>query len=435
MEHAVGRIRTTNARDLRKSNRARAMEAVYLDGPMTRLEIAAAEGVSAATVSNLVGDLLAEGAIIEDGAQDSDGGRPRALLRVNPDYGYVIGVDVGETAILVELFDLDMRVRASHSATPASSGFQAEHTAAQVLDGIERVVTASGVISEAILGVGVGVPGMVEHGADAVVHAQPIGWDAVPFGKLLRRGTTLPLVVENGAKTFGQGEKWFGAARHVDNAIIALLGTGTGASIFADGELYRGASSSAGEWGHTSLTVGGRDCRCGASGCLEAYVGGRSIVTRYDELRRRTSTGKSSDLVERMTAIATAGSKDRSAAKVLDETALYLGAGIANLVNLFNPELIVIGGWVSQILGDGLLSRVRDIAGSRALRMPFRDVSIVAAELGRDAVALGAATLPVAEFLAHGAIREASARGGRVHGVQRRNGTSRGEGRAPAKLR
>jgi predicted NBD/HSP70 family sugar kinase len=400
----VSTARTTNARDLRKSNRASALAAIYLDGPMTRLEIANAAGVSPATVSNLVGELLDENVIIEAGAEDSDGGRPRALLQVNPTYGYVIGVDIGETALLVELFDLDMRVQSSLTITPPAPGLPVEATAKLVLEGIDGVIADSGIDPESILGVGVGLPGMVEHGDDAIVHAQTIGWDGVPFGRLLRRGTSLPLLVDNGAKTFGQAEKWFGAGRDADNAVIVLLGTGIGISIFAGGQLYRGASSSAGEWGHTTVMVNGRTCRCGASGCLEAYVGGRAIVARYDELRRRPPIDPGSDLAERLEAIGNAGPRDKSAARVIDETATYLGAGIADLVNLFNPERIVIGGWVAQVFGDRLLLAVREVAAKHALRMPFNDVSIVPAELGRDAVALGAATLPVSRFLASGAI-------------------------------
>jgi predicted NBD/HSP70 family sugar kinase len=399
----VARARTTNGRDLRNSNRTRALAAVYLHGPMTRLEIADAAGVSAATVSNLVGELLEQGVVVEAGAEESDGGRPRTLLRVNPEYGFVVGVDVGETAVLVELFDLEMRVRASRSTMPTSEKFIPEDTAAQVLDGLERVIAQSGVPRDAILGVGVGVPGLVQDGEDAVVYAQTVGWDGVPFGRMLRRGTDLPLLIENGAKTFGQAEKWFGAARDSDNAIIVLLGTGTGISIFADGEMYRGASSSAGEWGHTTVVVDGRPCRCGSSGCLEAYVGGRGIVERYDELLG-TSPDRGGDLVARLSAIAAAARSDRSAQKVLDDTATYVGAGLANLINLFNPERIVIGGWVGQILGAGFLTAVRDVASRHALRMPFGDVSIVPADLGRDAVALGAATLPVSVFLTSGAV-------------------------------
>jgi len=304
-----------------------------------------------------------------------------------------------------------MQVRASHSTTPNAGRLDPEKTAEYVLDGVDRVVTYSGCALEEILGVGVGVPGLVEHGNDpvvhgddAVVHAQTIGWDGVPFGKLLRSGTSLPLFVENGAKTFGQAEKWFGAARDAENAIIVLLGTGTGVSIFTEGELYRGASSSAGEWGHTTVMVDGQTCRCGAKGCLEAYVGGRAIVARYDELRQRKPAGGETDLVARLIAIAEAPSGDQSAATVLQETATYLGVGIANLINLFNPERIVIGGWVDQILEAKLLPAIREVASRQALRMPFRAVSIVPAQLGRDAVALGAATLPVDDFLASGAV-------------------------------
>jgi predicted NBD/HSP70 family sugar kinase len=407
----VTRARTINVRDLRKRNRARALATIYHNGPMTRQEIGEATGVSPATVSNLVGDLLEQGVIVEAGAEDSDGGRPRALLRVKPEYWYVVGVDVGETAILVELFDLDMQVRASHSITPIAERLDPEKTAEYVLEGLDRVITYSGVAKEAILGVGVGVPGLVEHGDDAiihgenaVVHAQTIGWDGVPFGKMLRRGTALPLFVENGAKTFGQAEKWFGAARDAENTIIVLLGTGTGVSIFTEGQLYRGASSSAGEWGHTTVMVDGRTCRCGAKGCLEAYVGGRAIVARYDELCKRTPADSDPDLVARLTAIAEATGSDSSAAKVLQETATYLGVGIANLINLFNPEQIVIGGWIDQILEDKILPTIREVASRQALRMPFGAVSIIPARLGRDAVALGAATLPVDDFLAAGAV-------------------------------
>lgn len=399
----VARARTVNVRDLRTSNRSRALIEMYLNGPMTRQDIGLAVGVSPATVSNLVGELLEQGVLIEVGAEDSDGGRPRAVLQVNPGYGYVVGVDVGETAVLAELFDLTMRVLASHTATPTSAGLEPEAVAALVLEGLDRVIAESGVAADAILGVGVGVPGLVEHGADAVVHAQTVGWEAVPFGRMLRRGTALPLLVDNGAKALGQAETWFGAARTSANAVIVLLGTGVGTSIITDGELYRGPSSSAGEWGHTTVILNGRTCRCGASGCLEAYVGARAVATRYEQLRgRRLDNG---DLERQIARLAAAGPQDRAATQVIEETATYLGAGIADLINLFNPERIVVGGWLGRVLGDRLLPGIRAVAAQHALRLPFSQVAIVAAELGTDAVALGAATLPISQFLASGAAR------------------------------
>jgi predicted NBD/HSP70 family sugar kinase len=195
------------------------------------------------------------------------------------------------------------------------------------------------------------------------------------------------------------------AARNVDNAVIVLLGAGVGTSIITDGELYRGPSSSAGEWGHTTIDVNGKTCRCGASGCLEAYIGAQAMVTRYDELRGRpTAEASEDDLVARLTEIAGAGESDEAAATLRAETATYIGAGIADLVNLFNPQRVVIGGWLGDLLTDRLLPDIIDVASKHALRLPFSQVEIVAAELGTDSVALGAATLPISQFLASGAV-------------------------------
>jgi predicted NBD/HSP70 family sugar kinase len=396
---------TTTVRDLRRSNRARALWELYLNGPLTRQEVGTAAGVSLATVSNLVGDLLVQGVVVEIGLEDSNGGRPRGLLEVNPEYGYVIGVDVGETAFLVELFDLGMRVRASHVSTTELSQLDPADAVNHVAEGVEAVLAESGVAAGSLLGIGVGVPGVVEHGEDAVVHGQSVGWDAVPFGSMLRAKLRMPLQIDNGAKTLGQAEKWFGAARGVDNAVILLLGIGVGTSIISNGELYRGATSSAGEWGHTRVALDGRTCRCGAAGCLEAYVGAGAIVARYEELKRRSSTVDPNQLEQRIADIVRAPASDRSAAKVLAETATYLGTGIADLVNLFNPERVVIGGWLGQQLAGPLLPRIREVAAAQSLRLPFSHVEILGAELGADAVAMGAATLPIARVLSAGAIR------------------------------
>lgn len=399
----MGTTRATTVRDLRRSNRARVLTEVYARGPMTRHELGAAAGVSAATISNLVGGLLEQGVLIEAGAEDSDGGRPRALLQVNPAHGYVVGVDVGETAVLVELFDLGMRLLATDTSRSPDAGLEVDRAVQQILNGLDRVVAAAGVDPAKILGVGVGVPGLVERGDDAVVHAQTLGWDAVPLGALLRAGTTLPLLVDNGAKALGQAETWWGAARHADDAVIVLLGTGVGTSIILNGEVYRGPFSSAGEWGHTTIAVDGRACRCGARGCLEAYVGARAVVSRYDELAGQAGRASAADLVARVGDILAADPRDGAAAQVLAETATYLGAGIADLVNLFNPQRIVVGGWLGRLLGEGQLAQVRAVASQHALRLPFSQVDIVLAELGTDAVALGAATLPTRAFLASGA--------------------------------
>src|ERR1700733_7944881 len=374
------RPRTTTVRDRRKSNRSWALGQVFLNGPLTRQEVAAVAGLSSATVSNLVGALLAEGVVAEVGLEDSNGGRPRGLLQVNPEYGYVIGADVGETAVLVELFDLTLRMRARHpSVTGMTTVLDPGDVVNRIVEGVESVIAESGVPERAIIGLGVAVPGLVEHRNQhrnehpdaAVVHGQSVGWQAVPLEADLRARLDLPILVDNGAKTLGQAERWLGAARDTDNAVIVLLGIGAGTCIVSNGEVYRGATSSAGEWGHTTVVAGGRTCRCGADGCLEAYVGAGAIAARYEQLKRRRVTVSPGELEGQIAAIIAARDSDRAADQVLDETITYLGAGIADLVNLFNPERVVVGGWLGRALGDELLPRIREAAGRRALHLPF----------------------------------------------------------------
>jgi predicted NBD/HSP70 family sugar kinase len=398
------RSRTTTVRDLRKSNRSRALWEVFLNGPLTRQEVGTVAGLSPATVSNLVAALVAEGVVAEVGLEDSNGGRPRGLLQVNPGYGYVIGVDVGENAFLVELFDFALQPLARHTSVTDMTVLDPDDAVGHIVEGVEAVIAEAGVARTAILGVGVGVPGLVEHHADAVVDGQSVGWHDVPLERMLRDRTGLPILVDNGAKTLGQAERWFGAARSTGNAVIVLLGIGVGMCIISNGEVYRGATSSAGEWGHTTVVAGGRACRCGAQGCLEAYVGAGAIVARYEQLKRRRAASGPGELEAGMAGIIAAAGRDRIADQVLDETVTYLGAGLADLVNLFNPERIVVGGWLGRTLSDALLPRIRAAAERQALRLPFSRVEIVKAELGPDAVALGGATLPIAQLLSAGAM-------------------------------
>lgn len=390
-------------RDLRRETRSAPLWPLYLGPPRSRPELSEMTGLSQASVSNVVRELLDEGILIEAGSVGSDGGRPRVLLRINPGYGYVIGIDIGETRVEVELFDLAMTVRAKAGFRLDSGEREVSVVVERVLAGLDAVLAVSGVAAAAVIGVGVGVPGIVEEGPEVLVHCQAYGWEAVPLERLLRAGTDLPLRFENCAKTLGQAELWFGAGRGAQHAVVALIGTGVGAALISGGSTYRGVTSSAGEWGHTRVMVDGRTCRCGSAGCLEAYVGAEAILERYG--RRVPGEDEESALA----ALIEAASTDAFAAEILDETAVYLGAGLANLINLFNPERIVLGGWAGLLLGERLPA-IRDAARSHSLRQPFAAASIVLGQLGPEAVTLGAATLPMERFLDGFPVTTATAR-------------------------
>lgn len=436
--------------DLRRGNRSAVMWELFFGAPLSRHELAEATGLSPATVTNVVTELLAEKLVIEAGTVSSQGGRPRTLVRVNPGYGYVAGVDIGETRVRVELFDITLRVALARADTVLEPAHhEVDVAVAAIVASLRQVTALVGAAPGDVIGVGMSVSGVVEQsarGTDAgfgfgrevhnaggmlpaqhaphapappgspgpgggfgaagrpggqlLVHGQSFGWDAVPLAQLLREaGVTAPVFIDNGASNLGQAESWFGAGRGARHAIVILLGSGVGASIITGGSRYRGATSSAGEWGHTPIAYGGRACRCGARGCLEAYVGAEAILARYREAApdREIATGdEESDLAE---LLRRAQDDDSAAHEVLTSSADYLGAGIAGLVNMFNPERIVIGGWAGRALCAALLPRIREAADAHALRWPFAQAAIEQCALGDDAMVLGAATLPIEHLI------------------------------------
>ncbi|MEU2067830.1 ROK family protein [Streptomyces anulatus] len=405
-------------RDLRRENRTAVLQRLYFDGPQSRFSLGPATGLSSGSISNVVAELVADGLVEEAGSVESAGGRPRTLLRVRPDSACMIGVDVGETRVRVELFDLTLTELARVERPLTDNGPRREDrydvtvVIAHIRDGIEEVIRTAGIDPAQLLGVGVGVPGIVARTPEdgAVVHGQTISWDAVPLERLLRASVPLlrsvPCFIDNGAKTLGQAEMWFGAGRGVSSAVVVLFGSGVGACVVSD-DLSPGQAV---EWGHLKVQVRGRRCRCGALGCLEAYAGAEALLERWREAGGCPPDG--ADEESALTAIlaaayplAAGAQADTIALAVLEETAEYLGAGFADLINLFQPERILVGGWAGLQLGDRFLETVRTYATSYALSYPASHVRIELGTLGPDAVTVGAASLPLAEFFALGGRR------------------------------
>src|SRR5579859_1558531 len=181
--------------------------------------------------------------------------------------------------------------------------------------------------------------------------------------------------------------------------VALLLGTGVGAGIITGGTLYRGSSNSAGEWGHTTVQIEGRPCHCGSRGCIETYIGAPGIIQTLRELAPK-SPMLHEDEEKTLQALRFAAEDNNPiAVQVLDRTSLYLGAGIANIINLFNPPLVVIGGWVGALLGNTLLSRVEPVVSQYAMQPPLKSSQIVISQLDEDSVSLGAASLALSHFL------------------------------------
>ncbi|MEU5370482.1 ROK family protein [Streptomyces sp. NPDC005951] len=431
-------------RDLRRGNRARVLQRLYFDGPLSRQELGPVTGLSSGSISNVVAELSAEGLLEEAGVVDSDGGRPRTLLRVAPDGGLLVGIDIGETRVRVELFDLSLTELARTERLLAQHGYDVDRIVAHVRTGVADVLRDAGADPRRLLGIGIGVPGIIERdgpeGSDgtrgAVVHGQTIGWRAVAFEQLLREAVDVPpevpLFIDNGAKTLGQAEMWFGGGRGAGAAAIALIGSGVGACVDHGDILDEDRMSLALEWGHTTVQLRGRRCRCGSIGCLEAYAGAEALRERW-----REAGGPLPEDADDETALAALlaaayperrGTPDPVALALLDETAECLGAALADLINLFLPERILIGGWAGLLLGPRLLPEIRRYANDYALSHAAARTTIEMGRLGPDAVTVGAATLPLADFLTRGGSRPAPGGTGTpprtaVHAVRERHRT------------
>lgn len=389
-------------RDLRRVNRTAVLRHLFLSGPLNRVRLAQLTGLSSGSITNVTGELLEEGLIVEVGFEESDGGRPRVLLQINPDFGAIIGIDVGETGILVEGFDLAMRELASASTPLHPQHHDAETVIEHIAGAVVELRDRFEGEGRRVLGVGVALPGIVQHDGPARVQAPNIGWADVAIEQLLQERVGLPVRAENGAKTLGQAEMWLGAGRGCEHAVVTLWGTGVGAAIFTNRTLYRGADSSAGEWGHASVVAGGKPCRCGAQGCLEAYIGAAPLHRDWAFLDKAAAARTDPDAEDWVDALVASAEENPDVARLLDEVAIYFGTAAANLANLFNPERIVVGGWIGLKLGPILLPRMREVLEAQALEWAASRVSLELGRLGPDAVALGASTLVVEELLASG---------------------------------
>lgn len=312
---------------------------------------------------------------------------------------WVLGIDVGGTNLVVgAVADDGSRVIGSHEQ-PTDPSRGARAVVADLVAMAERSIAQlrREVPDAEVIGVGVGAPGPLDTRA-GIVHLTPnLGWVDFPLRQLLADGTGLAAALDNDANCAVLGESWVGAARSVRLVIGLTIGTGIGGGIVFNGSVYHGAADAAGEFGHTTIDIVGRRCGCGNYGCLEAYASGPAIARRAVE---QVEAGVASQLVEMVqgdltqvtaqTVYEAAAAGDELANEVVKETARYLGAGIANFINIFNPELVVILGGVTRA-GPRLFDSLRREVSLRAFRPAVQSCRIVPSTLGGLAGVYGAA--------------------------------------------
>jgi predicted NBD/HSP70 family sugar kinase len=378
----------------RERNRNRLTDALQAAGVASRAELARRSGLSRATVASLVAELQEAGVILEraDGAAASPrGGRPPRLLSFSRAAGAAIGIDFGKRHLRVAAANLSHAILAE-AERPARAEDPAETGLAAAAALVEEVLAEAGIEPADVVGVGMGLPGPIDSRTGRVGSSSILpGWVGVRAAEELGARLELPVAVDNDANLGALAELHWGAAAGRSNVTYLKVSTGIGAGIVIDGRLYRGTGGMAGEIGHAIVDEQGAVCRCGKRGCLETLAGAAALVALLEpRLGRTISTAELLEL---------ASTGDSGARRVIADAGRHIGGAVATLCDLFNPELLVVGGELSAA-GDLLLDPIREQVHRNAIPATARDVEIVGGVLGARAELLGALALVLAPQMA-----------------------------------
>ncbi|MGD0353646.1 MAG: ROK family protein [Dehalococcoidia bacterium] len=309
----------------------------------------------------------------------------------------VLTVDIGGTKMIVAVvLPAGKIISRRYYLTQADGGTRAVIN--RLSSAINRSIAQGRFKKTELMGIGIAVAGILDTRRGMVSTSPNLpGWRNVPLRDIIAARSGLATYLINDASAAALGEQRFGAGRGFDNLLYLTVSTGIGGGIIINGELYSGADGCAGELGHMTIEANGPQCHCGNFGCLEALASGWAIakeaVTRINQGERSSIAELVDGGVDNITAetVATAARRgDKVACDIVAKAANYLGIGLANLVNIFNPELIVIGGGLSK-MGNMLLKPAREVIKERAFRLPAQSVRIVRARLGSNAGIIGAA--------------------------------------------
>ncbi|GAB4455881.1 MAG: ROK family transcriptional regulator [Anaerolineales bacterium] len=380
--------------NVKSFNKHAALDLIRFSGAgMSRTELAEQMGLTRAAVSLIVNDLLESRVVMEAESRSVPSGRPPIVLEINPDRGLVGAIDMGATHMSIAVADFAARI---HQETEIALDIKdgPEVCLAQADRLLKQILASQGLSVSDLSAIGVGVPGPVITEAGMVV-APPImpGWDHYPIRASLEKTWGRPVTLNNDAELGALGEWAYGAGRGEKNIAYIKVGSGVGAGLILNKQIYGGTTGAAGEIGHLTIDENGPLCNCGNHGCLEAFAGGHAIARQGQALAQSGKRTLLADLpVESITAqeVAEAARRgDLYAQEILSRAGTYIGIAIAGLINLFNPSVVIIGGGVAQV-GDMLTTPVRQAVRERAMRASEQGIRITAAMLGRRSVLIGA---------------------------------------------
>ncbi|MDR9796687.1 ROK family transcriptional regulator [Aeribacillus pallidus] len=388
---------------MKSLNKSLILNTIRAHGSISRSDIAKETKLTPPTVTNIVNELLEEGLVKEWQTGSSSGGRKPILLKINSSNFYVFGIDISPREIRFAITDLNAQTLLYKTIT-----MKEEMTSSRLFQMIAKqlyiMMDEACIELKKFVGIGIGIHGRIDADEGSSGFALQLQHRNVPLKKELEKEFRLPVKIENDVRAMAIGENWFGSGVGISNLVCIKISHGVGAGFILNKKLFHGTNGLAGEIGHMFIESSGLKCSCGNDGCLEALVGSEGIKQRT---LNKISLGYKTKLIERTNGMIenvngeliyeAALEGDLLAKDILEETGRYLGIAIMNIIHLFNPERIIIGGGLAKAK-NFILTPIQEVVEQRALTEQAKKTEIVLSKLGDQATVIGAVALVLNEM-------------------------------------
>ena len=396
-------FRTGGQTLVRELNRSIILNQLRIGSPLSRADMAAITGLNKTTVSSLVDELIAHSFVREIGRHPSAGGRPAMLLELDPDAGCIVGAEFGVGYLNVLVTDFRAAIRWRRQVQYDTSEDQ-RRVMSKLVGLLRQAVRQSQNFGTRLLGIGISLTGLVDVASGTQIFAPNLGWRNVPVREVLNAKFDVPIFVDNDANAAALAERYLGAAQHLDNFVYVTGNVGIGIGIVLGGHIFQGTTGYAGEAGHTTLDLNGPLCMCGNHGCWERLASQRALIERVQKAIQKgqpssiCAPAKRSDQITIQMIVEAAKGGDAVGLRALQETGVYLGVGIANLINIFNPSAIALGGMLS-LAEEFLMPVVRQVVLERAMKESREAAQILVSTFKSDACVMGGVALVLHDIL------------------------------------
>lgn len=394
-------------------NKKNVLEVVRNRGPINKSRIAQITELSIPTVMKITDEFIHNGLIQNVGKGKSCGGKPPEMLELIPNAYYMAGVDIGRSKTISIIMNLEGEILNRKSMKTGATNPE-DQLIDRVVDLIFKTISEIEIPFEKMLGIGIVTPGLISKESGEIIFSPDFHWVNVDLKRRIERRLQMPVQIESSNRALAIGEGWFGAAKQISNYICFNLGHGIGSAIVEDGKPYCGNSGSSGEIGHMTLERDGPLCDCGNRGCLEALASGNAIAEKAKAevkkgrlllLLEKENINGDIEKIEAKDVFDAAKAGDETAEKIIDRAAEYIGIGVANYINLLDPEMIVFAGGMINA-GKFFQDKLEDSIRKRRMKFAGRKVKFEVSRLGVDAAAIGACTLILSDFIEQGGRKE-----------------------------